>query len=86
MSLEKLFGTDSKFESDGIIVQISDVMAFKIAEHKDVRIPTMVNYDGFIISHTADSLMMLDDDDVKDTRWSRCTARGTARRRTATRS
>ncbi|MFH1843137.1 MAG: pyruvate ferredoxin oxidoreductase [bacterium] len=37
------------------------LMAFRIGEHKDVRLPVMVNYDGFIISHTADSLKMIDD-------------------------
>ena len=38
------------------------VMSWRIAEHMDVRLPVMVNYDGFIISHTADALMMLPDD------------------------
>jgi pyruvate ferredoxin oxidoreductase alpha subunit len=38
------------------------VMSWRIAEHMDVRLPVMVNYDGFIISHTADSLYMLPDD------------------------
>jgi pyruvate ferredoxin oxidoreductase alpha subunit len=38
------------------------VMSWRIAEHLDVRLPVMVNYDGFIISHTADSLYMLPDD------------------------
>ncbi len=38
------------------------IMAWRIAEHMDVRLPVMVNYDGFIISHTADSLHMLPDD------------------------
>jgi pyruvate ferredoxin oxidoreductase alpha subunit len=40
----------------------SALMNFRIGEHRDVRMPAMVNYDGFIISHTADSLYMLDDD------------------------
>jgi pyruvate ferredoxin oxidoreductase alpha subunit len=39
----------------------SGLMNFRIGEHPDVRMPAMVNYDGFIISHTADSLQMLDD-------------------------
>ena len=38
------------------------VMAWRIGEHKDVRLPVMVTYDGFIISHTADALRMLPDD------------------------
>jgi pyruvate ferredoxin oxidoreductase alpha subunit len=40
----------------------NSLMAFRIGEHPDVRLPVMINYDGFIISHTADSLQMLDDD------------------------
>ena len=40
----------------------NSLMAFRIGEHPEVRLPVMVNYDGFIISHTADSLRMLDDD------------------------
>jgi pyruvate ferredoxin oxidoreductase alpha subunit len=42
----------------------NSLMAFRIGEHPDVRLPVMVNYDGFIISHTADSLYMLSDDDA----------------------
>jgi len=42
------------------------VMSWRIAEHMDVRLPVMVNYDGFIISHTADSLHMLPDDAAYD--------------------
>jgi pyruvate ferredoxin oxidoreductase alpha subunit len=42
------------------------IMAWRIAEHMDVRLPVMVNYDGFIISHTADSLHMLPDDAAYD--------------------
>jgi len=38
------------------------LMAWRIAEHMDVRLPVMVNYDGFIISHTADALHMLPDE------------------------
>jgi pyruvate ferredoxin oxidoreductase alpha subunit len=42
------------------------IMAWRIAEHMDVRLPTMVNYDGFIISHTADALKMLPDEVAYD--------------------
>jgi pyruvate ferredoxin oxidoreductase alpha subunit len=44
----------------------NSVMAWRIAEHMDVRLPAMVNYDGFIISHTADALHMLPDDAAYD--------------------
>jgi pyruvate ferredoxin oxidoreductase alpha subunit len=40
------------------------LMAFRIGEHPEVRLPVMVNYDGFIISHTADALSMLSDEDA----------------------
>ena len=40
------------------------LMSFRIAEHKEVRLPVMVNYDGFIISHTAESLHILEDDEA----------------------
>jgi len=33
-----------------------------VAEHMDVRLPVMVNYDGFIIGHAADGLRMLPDE------------------------
>lgn len=42
----------------------SSLMSFRIAEHADVRLPVMVNYDGFIISHTAESLHVLEDDEA----------------------
>jgi pyruvate ferredoxin oxidoreductase alpha subunit len=38
------------------------LMSFRIAEHPSVRLPVMINYDGFIISHTADALQMFDDE------------------------
>ncbi len=42
------------------------LIAFRTGEHADVRLPVMVNYDGFIISHTADNLLMLSDDAAYD--------------------
>jgi len=44
----------------------NSIMSWRIAEHMDVRLPVMVNYDGFIISHTADALKMLPDDAAYD--------------------
>jgi pyruvate ferredoxin oxidoreductase alpha subunit len=41
-------------------------MNFRVSEHADVQLPAMVNYDGFIISHTEDALYMLDDDAAYD--------------------
>jgi pyruvate ferredoxin oxidoreductase alpha subunit len=41
------------------------VQSVKIAEHKDVLLPVMVCYDGFITSHAVENLMMLDRADVQ---------------------
>lgn len=38
------------------------LMAFKIGESLDVRLPVMVHQDGFICSHTAQNVRPLDDD------------------------
>jgi pyruvate ferredoxin oxidoreductase alpha subunit len=44
----------------------SSLINFRIGEHLDVRLPAMVNYDGFIISHKEDALQMLSDDAAYD--------------------
>lgn len=41
------------------------IMALRIAEHKDVRLPIAVNMDGFIISHSIESMQYMSDEDVK---------------------
>jgi pyruvate ferredoxin oxidoreductase alpha subunit len=41
------------------------IMAYRIAEHVDVRLPIMVCMDGFIISHSIESMQFLPDDAVK---------------------
>ncbi|HAK61040.1 MAG TPA: pyruvate ferredoxin oxidoreductase [Nitrospiraceae bacterium] len=43
----------------------NSVMAYRIAEHVDVRLPIMVCMDGFIISHSIESMQFLEDEDVK---------------------
>jgi pyruvate ferredoxin oxidoreductase alpha subunit len=40
------------------------LMAFKISEHLDVRLPAMVHQDGFICSHTAQNINPLQDDEA----------------------
>ncbi|OPX26225.1 MAG: 2-ketoisovalerate ferredoxin oxidoreductase [Campylobacteraceae bacterium 4484_166] len=40
--------------------------AFKIGEHKDVRLPVISNQDGFVSSHTAQNVRPLSDDVVAD--------------------
>lgn len=39
-----------------------NLMAFRIAEHMDVRVPTIVNQDGFLCSHTAQNVRPLSDE------------------------
>lgn len=42
------------------------LLAVRLAEHKDVRLPVMVCMDGFITSHNIEGVEILDDKDVKD--------------------
>lgn len=42
------------------------VQAFRIAEHKDVRLPIMVCQDGFITSHAVENISLIEDEVVKN--------------------
>lgn len=42
------------------------VMAFRISEHPDVRLPIMVCQDGFITSHAVENIELLEDAPVKE--------------------
>ena len=42
------------------------IQAIRIAEHDDVRLPAMVCMDGFIISHSIESMTFLPDEVVRD--------------------
>lgn len=44
----------------------NEIMAVKIGEHKDVLLPVMNCYDGFITSHAIENIELLEDDAVKD--------------------
>lgn len=41
------------------------VQAYRISEHKDVRLPIMICQDGFITSHAVENIELLEDDAVK---------------------
>lgn len=41
------------------------VQAFRISEHKDVKLPIMVCQDGFITSHAVENIELLEDADVR---------------------
>ncbi|MBC7331774.1 MAG: pyruvate ferredoxin oxidoreductase [Synergistetes bacterium] len=41
------------------------LLAIRLAEHEDVRLPVMVCQDGFITSHGVESVEVLDDEEVK---------------------
>ncbi len=41
------------------------IQAFRIGEHPELRLPVMVNLDGFIISHSIERMEYLEDKDVK---------------------
>lgn len=42
------------------------VQAYRIAEHKDVRLPIMICQDGFITSHAVENIELLEDAEVKN--------------------
>ena len=42
------------------------VMAYRIAEQKDVKLPVMICQDGFITSHAVENINLLEDKEVKD--------------------
>lgn len=42
------------------------IQAFRIGEHTDIRLPVMINMDGFIISHSIETMTYLDDDVASD--------------------
>jgi pyruvate ferredoxin oxidoreductase alpha subunit len=42
------------------------LMAYRIAEHPDVRLPVMICQDGFITSHSVENIVIEDDKLVKD--------------------
>ena len=42
------------------------LMAHRIAEHKDVKLPLMVCQDGFITSHSIENIELLEDDKAKE--------------------
>ena len=41
------------------------IMATRIAEHKDIQLPVMNCYDGFITSHSIENIELIEDDKVK---------------------
>lgn len=42
------------------------LMAYRIAEHKDVRLPIMICQDGFITSHSIENIELIEDEKVKE--------------------
>jgi pyruvate ferredoxin oxidoreductase alpha subunit len=54
------------FSEDSQEVYDNCAMAHRIAEHPDVLTPVMINFDGFIISHTMERLEILEDNEVKN--------------------
>lgn len=42
------------------------IMAYRIAEHKDVRLPIMTCMDGFITSHAVENITLIEDKAVKN--------------------
>lgn len=42
------------------------IQAYRIAEHKDVRLPIMICQDGFITSHAVENIELIEDEAVKE--------------------
>lgn len=42
------------------------VQAYRISEHRDVRLPIMICQDGFITSHAVENIELLEDSEVKE--------------------
>ncbi len=55
-----LFSEDNQEAYDNLL------MANRIGEHKDVKLPVMVCQDGFITSHSIENIELLEDDKVKE--------------------
>ena len=55
----QLYGETNQEAYDNII------MAMRIAEHKDIQLPVMNCYDGFITSHSIENIELIEDDKVK---------------------
>ena len=55
-----LFSEDNQEAYDNLI------MAHRIAEHKDVKLPLMVCQDGFITSHSIENIELIEDEKVKE--------------------
>lgn len=55
----QLYGESNQEAYDNII------QAIRIAEHKDVQLPVMNCYDGFITSHAVENIELIEDDKVK---------------------
>jgi pyruvate ferredoxin oxidoreductase alpha subunit len=55
----QLYAENSQEAYDSII------QAFKIAEHLDVMLPTMIGLDGFVLSHTLENVSIFPDETVK---------------------
>jgi pyruvate ferredoxin oxidoreductase alpha subunit len=56
----QLYGETNQEAYDNII------MAMRIAEHKDIQLPVMNCYDGFITSHSIENIELIEDEKVKE--------------------
>lgn len=54
------------FSEDNQEAYDNTIMAVRIGEHKDVRLPVMVCLDGFIISHSVENIELLETEKVRE--------------------
>ncbi len=62
---ERDTGWISIFANNGQEAYDLTFMAFKIAEHPEVLLPVMINFDGFILTHVIEPIHMFDKEEVE---------------------
>jgi len=63
---ERDTGWISIFSNNGQEAYDLTLMAFKIGEHKQVLLPVMINFDGFLLTHMVEPIFLFNDSEIKD--------------------
>ena len=63
---ERDTGWISIFSNNGQEAYDLTLMAFKIGENKQVLLPVMINFDGFLLTHMIEPIYIFNDSDIKD--------------------
>jgi pyruvate ferredoxin oxidoreductase alpha subunit len=57
---------DIYFSNNGQEAYDLTLMAFKIGEHKEVLLPIMINFDGFLLTHMIEPIYIFNDTELKN--------------------